>query len=191
MFVLDSDSFKKARITLTLIFINVLFFFTISFNLEIQYLFVQINYYVIYELELWRLITAMFIHGDILHLFSNMIGLLLFGATLENNLSKFKFLAIYFISGLIGNIFSLILLPINTISLGASGGVFGLIGAAFVLIAMEKDRSLILIGVIYLSYFIFTSLAPGINLWAHLFGLLIGILFGYIFISKKKITQAY
>jgi len=191
MFVLDSESFKRARITLTLIFINVLFFFTVSFNFEIQYLLVQINYNVIYKLELWRLLTAMFIHGDILHVFSNMIGLLLFGATVENSASKLKFLVIYFISGLIGNIFSLILLPINAISLGASGGVFGLIGAAFVLITLEKDKSLILLGVIYLLYFVFTSLAPDINLWAHLFGLLVGILLGFIFISKKKTKQTY
>ena len=41
----------------------------------------------------------MFIHGDILHVFSNMIGWLLFGATVENSVSKLKFLVIYFISG--------------------------------------------------------------------------------------------
>ena len=191
MFILDSESFKKARITLTLIFINILFFFTISTNLEIQYLLVQINYSVIYEWQFWRLISAIFLHGDFLHLFSNMIGLLLFGVFLENNMPKMNFLIIYFVSGLIGNLFTLILLPIYSISLGASGSIFGLIGASFVMIATQRDKSLILLGGIYLLYFIISSLAPGINLWAHIFGLLGGILFGYIFNQKRKASKPY
>jgi len=191
MFILDSESFKKARITLTLIFINILFFFTISTNLEIQYLLVQINYSVIYEWQFWRLISAIFLHGDFLHLFSNMIGLLLFGVFLENNMPKMNFLIIYFVSGLIGNLFTLILLPIYSISLGASGSIFGLIGASFVMIATQRDKSLILLGGIYLLYFIISSLAPGINLWAHIFGLLGGILFGYLFYQKRKASISY
>lgn len=191
MFILDSESFKKARITLTLIFINVLFFFTISTNLEIQYLLVQINYNVIYEWQFWRLISAIFLHGDFLHLFSNMIGLLLFGAFIESNMPKMNFLIIYIISGLIGNLFSLILLPLYSISLGASGSIFGLIGASFVMIATENDKSLIFLGGIYLLYFIISSLAPGINLWAHIFGLLGGIFFGYLFNQKRKASKPY
>ena len=120
-----------------------------------------------------------------------MIALLLFGSAVENNYSKLQYLIIYFISGLIGNLFSLILLPLNVISLGASGAIFGLIGAAFVLFAGDGDRSLILLGLFYLFFFIIASLAPGINIWAHLFGLMGGILFGYVFIRKRKIQDYY
>ncbi len=111
MMVLDIESLKDARITLTLIFVNILSFFLIILAApeEVILFLVQINRNIINEYEIWRLITAMFLHGDILHLFSNMFGLLLFGATIENNkdISKIQFLLIYFLSGLIGNLFSI------------------------------------------------------------------------------------
>ena len=141
--------------------------------------------------EYWRLFTSMFLHADVFHIFSNMIALLLFGAAVENNYTKFEYLIIYFISGLIGNLFSLFLLPLNTISLGASGAIFGLIGAAFILFAIDGDKFLLFLGLFYLAYFIFSSFAPGINLWAHLFGLIGGIFFGYLFFRKKRDRDYY
>ncbi len=195
MMVLDIESLKDARITLTLIFVNILSF--LLFNLtapeEVILLLVQINRNIIYEYQIWRLITSMFLHGDPIHLLSNMFALLLFGATVENNksISKIKFLIIYFISGLIGNLFSLILLPLDAISLGASGAIFGLIGVVFTIIATD-DRSLLFFALFYLVFFITTSLMPGINFWAHIFGLLGGVLLGYLFYSRKrKTTLAY
>jgi len=195
MMVLNANTLKDARITLTLIFLNVFIFINFTFILpwEDTLLFVQINRNIIYDHEIWRLFTSMFLHVDISHIFSNMIGLLLFGASLENNpnVPKWEFLMIYFLSGLIGNLFSLLLLPLDIISLGASGAIFGLIGAVFVLVATE-DRSLLLFASLYLVVFIITSLAPGINLWAHLFGLLVGMLFGYfIYMRRRRITLVY
>ena len=187
MYVLDADSIKQSRITLSLIIINIFCFITFNIILPIEYILtlVQINSNIING-EYWRLFTSMFLHADIMHILSNMIALLLFGAAVENNYSKLEYLLIYFISGLIGNLFSLLLLPLNTISLGASGAIFGLIGAAFILYTVEGEKTLILLGLFYLAYFIISSFAPGINLWAHLFGLLGGICFGYLFSRKKK-----
>ncbi len=187
MYVLDADSIKQSRITLSLIIINIFCFITFNIILPIQYILtlVQINSNIING-EYWRLFTSMFLHADIMHILSNMIALLLFGAAVENNYSKLEYLIIYFISGLIGNLFSLLLLPLNTISLGASGAIFGLIGAAFILYTVEGEKTLIFLGLFYLAYFIVSSFAPGINLWAHLFGLLGGICFGYIFSRKMK-----
>ena len=193
--VLDIESLKDARITLTLIFVNILSYFTLFLAApdEVTLFFVQINRNIIYEYEVWRLITSIFLHGDPIHLFSNMFALLLFGATVENNksISKIQFLVIYFISGLIGNLFSLFLLPLNTISLGASGAIFGLIGVAFTIIATD-DRSLLFFALFYLLFFIATSFMPGINFWAHIFGLLGGILFGYLFYTRaRKVKLVY
>ncbi|MFX0058256.1 MAG: rhomboid family intramembrane serine protease [Candidatus Hodarchaeota archaeon] len=186
MFVLDSNNFKKARITLTLIFLNIIFFFTINTNIELFYLFVQINGRIFNNLEYWRIITAMFIHGDLLHLFSNMFGLLLFGTFVETSLSKFNYILAYFFSGLLGNIFSLFLLSSTIISLGASGAIFGLMGVSFVIIAMQEDKSLLFLGVIYLILFLVSSLSPDINIYAHIFGLIGGIAFGYLFYKKNQ-----
>ena len=187
--ILDVENLKDAKITLTLIFLNVINFFIFNLALPEEYIlnFVQINEKIINEYEYWRLITSMFLHADILHLFSNMIALLLFGATVENNryVSKLEFILIYFISGLIGNLFTLLLLPTYAISLGASGAIFGLIGAAFIILATE-NRALLPIALLYIAYFIFASLSPGINIWAHIFGLIGGMLIGYIIFSRRK-----
>lgn len=194
MMVLDIESLKDARITLTLIFVNILSFFLIILAApeEVILFLVQINRNIINEYEVWRLITAMFLHGDPLHLFSNMFGLLLFGATIENNkdISKIQFLLIYFLSGLIGNLFSLFLLSPTSISLGASGAIFGLIGVVFTMIATDEP-TLLFFAFFYIVFFIVTSFLPGINFWAHIFGLLAGIAFGYLFYTRKRNRLTY
>lgn len=191
MMILDVENFKKAKITLGLITINIVFFILFNILLGVEYLllFSQINSKV-FEGQIYRLFTAMFLHADIIHLFSNMLALLIFGTSVENNFYKYQFLLIYFVSGFLGNIFSLFLLPYDSISLGASGAIFGLIGAVFVFFARE-DKSFIVFGLIYLVFFIFMSFAPGINLWAHLFGLLGGLILGYLFKNKTKRFEYY
>ena len=191
MMILDVENFKKAKITLGLITINVVFFILFNILLGVEYLllFSQINSKV-FEGQIYRLFTSMFLHADIIHLFSNMLALLIFGTSVENNFYKYQFLLIYFVSGFLGNIFSLFLLPYDSISLGASGAIFGLIGAVFVFFARE-DKSFIVFGLIYLVFFIFMSFAPGINLWAHLFGLLGGLILGYLFKNKTKRFEYY
>ena len=74
-------------------------------------------------------------------------------------------------------------------SLGASGAVFGLLGAAFIIIAMDEDKTLIYLGLMYIGYFLLMSFQPNINLWAHLFGLIGGLGLGYIFHPKKDISK--
>ncbi|MFX0000023.1 MAG: rhomboid family intramembrane serine protease [Candidatus Hodarchaeota archaeon] len=189
MMVLDVETLKDAKITLTLIFINILIFFLFNLAAPTEFLliFVQINRNIIENYEIWRLFTPMFFHADPIHLFSNMIALLFFGATVENNsfISKTQYLFIYFASGIIGNTFSLLLLPLNAISLGASGAIFGLLGVAFIMIATDF-QPLLLFALFYLVFFIIYSFTPGINYWAHLFGLSGGLLFGYLFYTRKK-----
>ncbi|MEJ2252253.1 MAG: rhomboid family intramembrane serine protease [Candidatus Lokiarchaeota archaeon] len=186
MIVLDIKDIARARITLTLIFLNLISFIMINLFLGDKYLlmFAQINQKVL-NLEFWRLFTSMFMHADILHLLSNSIALLLFGALLESikYISLVKYLAIYFISGLIGNIFSLFLFPINTISLGASGCIFGLIGAAFILI-IKENPPLFILASIYIVFFIISSFGLRINFIAHIFGLIGGISLGYVFYKR-------
>ena len=182
MFILDASHIKEARITIFLISINTLIFLVLSISSEdIFYLLVQINSKIIFDFELWRLFTSMFLHADFLHIFSNMVSLLIFGAYVELNFSKFQFGVIYIVSGLVGSISSMLFLSLNTISLGASGAIFGLIGAALSILIMQRDTPLIVLGLIYILYFVFSSFSPGINYLAHISGLLVGILLGYLF----------
>ena len=184
MMLIDSESFKRARITIYLAIVNVALYFIFLLNQDTQLylLFVQINSRVIEQLELWRLFTSMFLHSDILHLISNMIGLLLFGTFIENFGSKKAYIIIYFVSGIMGNIMSLFLLPPYIISLGASGAIYGLIGATVLLIILERNAAQLLLTFVYLIYFIITSFSPQINYASHIFGLITGFLLGYIFI---------
>jgi len=193
MFVLDASNIKKARITIFLISFNTLLYLFFSFgNLEdLFYLLVQINSKVVYNLELWRLVTSMFLHGDALHLFSNMVSLLIFGSYIELSFSKYKFVLIYFISGFLGSLFTIFLLPLNTISLGASGAIFGLIGAALSILITDRNNPLIILGLIYVGYFVISSFSPGINYFAHIFGLLGGFGTGYLFRRIEPKKQLY
>ncbi len=187
MFILDASNIKEARITIFLISINTLLYLLFSFGFdEVFYLLVQINSKIINDLEIWRLFTSMFLHGDALHLFSNMVSLLIFGAYVELSYSKYQYIIIYFVSGLVGSFFSMLLLPFYTISLGASGAIFGLIGAAFSILIVQRDTPLIFIGLIYIFYFVFSSFTPGVNYFAHIFGLVAGLIIGYLFKRNKK-----
>ena len=185
MMVIDQDSITEARLTISLIVLNVICFF-ISTNDELFYLLAQTNSRIIEQYEIWRLFTSMFLHSDYLHLFMNMFTLLLYGSLVEKFFKKYEYLIIYIVSGFIGNIFTVLIYPPNTISVGASGAIFGLLGAAFVLVAKSNERTLLVLAVVYIIYFIIASFEPGINAWAHLFGLAGGVLFGYMFYTRKN-----
>lgn len=191
MLVLDEKSIKNARITIILLTVNIFsyFFFNLGLGEDYVIFFSQINVK-IFEGEVWRLFTAMFFHADLLHLFNNMLFLFLFGVALESNYRKLEFTAIYFLSGLVGNIFSLFFLPPDVISLGASGCIFGLVGAS-IMSYISYDKSALLIGLIYLVFFLLQSMGEGINTIAHLGGGIVGLLFGYFYNKKKSVLYDY
>jgi rhomboid protease GluP len=193
MIILEIKNIREARITLSLITINIVLFFTLNNPIYIEYFYnlVLINSNVLDQFEIWRLLTSMFMHGDLSHLISNMFGLLLFGTYVEQSISKVKYFFIYIISGLIGNLFTLILYPSYIISYGASGALFGIIGVVVVIIYFEGDRFFLILATLYLLYFIASSFGPGINLWAHLFGLASGSIFALVnhFLEKKNLKE--
>jgi len=182
MMALDEETIKKARITQFLVFLNIIVFISVylfSKDDELFLFFAQFNRKVIEQFEIWRIFTSIFLHQTWFHLLTNMIILYLYGSLIERNYKSYEYLLIYFSSGLIGNIFSLILFPLDTISVGASGAIFGLIGATFVLVGRNNDRAVLIIGLLYLIYFLAVGFQPGINVWAHIFGLLGGIVISY------------
>jgi membrane associated rhomboid family serine protease len=80
----------------------------------------------------WRLVTSAFMHYGPFHLAINMYSLYLLGGALESGIGRLRFLALYLVSGLAGSAGALLLSP-NAATLGASGAIFGVIGAIFVL----------------------------------------------------------
>jgi rhomboid protease GluP len=191
MLVLDEKSIKNARITIILLTVNILLYFVFNLGLGDEWVifFSQINVNII-QGEIWRLFTAMFFHAYPMHLFNNMLFLFLFGVSLESNYKKIEFIAIYFLSGLVGNLFSLLFLPPDVISLGASGCIFGLVGAS-IMSYISYDKSALLIGLVYLVLFLIQSMGERINTIAHLGGGIVGLLVGYLYNRKKSILYDY
>lgn len=98
---------------------------------DVAWPFMQINQ-LVWEGWIWMLFTAMFLHADIVHLSGNLLFLLVFGTSLEEQVSRSRWWVTYFVSGLTGNLAFLFLGPLlgQEIAVGASGAVWGLLGAA-------------------------------------------------------------
>lgn len=123
---------KYPTITYILIFINaVLFILPFAFNKydSLMNMLCLHKYSVLIGKEYYRLFTAMFMHGNILHLLFNMYALYVIGTQLESFIGKAKYLIVYIFSGLTASLLSLAFLSDNAISIGASGAIFGLMGA--------------------------------------------------------------
>lgn len=97
----------------------------------------KINYRIL-DGEYWRLLSAMFLHADLMHLMFNCVALLSIGPEIEMIFGKKKFLTIYFLSGLIASVGSFLFS--NNISVGASGAIFGLIGANIFLFTYDREK---------------------------------------------------
>ncbi len=134
--------------------------------------------------EYWRLFSAMFIHANIVHIFGNMFFLLIFGLRAEDFFDLKEYFLVYFLSGLSGGLLSLLLGP-NVVSVGASGAIFGVLGACTIYFRRAFGQS-ILSALIY-SFFLFAmNVGPGVNLLAHLGGLVVGLLIGYFLAASRK-----
>ena len=139
----------------------------------------------------WTIISSMFVHGSIWHILFNMIALYFLGSFLFRAVGERSFLAVFFLGGLAGNIlFVLLANPFST-GVGASGAIFALGGALAVIV--PKARVLIFpipipmpLWVAILIFF-FISFLPGIAWQAHLGGLLLGVIAGFLFRKRRRI----
>lgn len=134
--------------------------------------------------EYWRLFSATFLHGSIDHIFGNMIALYVLGISCERAFGHFKTAVIYLMAGLGGSLLSISFGPGP--SVGASGSIFGLMGAMIVFFHIHKDLYILrdrrLFGVlgIWAGYTLLVGFAsPMVDNGAHLGGLLIGAALGW------------
>jgi membrane associated rhomboid family serine protease len=124
--------------------------------------------------DYWRLVTAGFLHSGLLHIGFNMYILYWLGTMLEPSLGHVRFLALYFASLLAGSFGALLLSP-NAVTVGASGAVFGLMGAAFVMQrARGMDPMQSGIGPVILFNLAISFVIPNISIGGHLGGLVGG-----------------
>jgi membrane associated rhomboid family serine protease len=128
----------------------------------------------------WRLITAAFLHYGPIHLGMNMLALWIFGQALEIELGPWRYLLLYLVSGLAGSAGALIVSP-EAATVGASGAIFGILGAAVVLEA--RGRHVFgggALGLLVLNL-AFTAFVPGVSIGGHLGGLAAGAAGGLVF----------
>jgi len=139
--------------------------------------------------EYYRIVIAMFLHGGFIHLLSNSFVLYYIGAYMERLVGPKKYLLIYMISGIISSLFVLFFAEELSVTIGASGAIFGVMGGLLVLTFLRKEwfsdhairtiRQLIIINVVI------TFLLPTISIPGHMGGLIAGILLGYLIAPKS------
>jgi rhomboid protease GluP len=173
---------KKPKVTYALIVINIMIFLYTFFydqNGDITMLFA--NYYpAIREGEYYRLLSAMFLHANLYHLIFNMYALYVVGPQVEKYYGRMKFLYIYILGGLMGSVFSGVFMDEFTYGIGASGAIFALFGsvAYFTYYYRATLQGLLrsqIVPVILVNLFLGFVL-PGIDVYAHIGGLIGGIL---------------
>jgi membrane associated rhomboid family serine protease len=130
--------------------------------------------------EYWRLLTSGFLHVDFLHVLLNMLSLFWLGRMIEPALGHARFVAIYFVSLLGGSLGVMILSP-DEATLGASGAIYGLLGAAIVM-ARNRNISLVQSGLlpILALNFALTLTIPNISLGGHVGGLIGGLVATFV-----------
>lgn len=136
--------------------------------------------------EWWRLITSAFLHFGLLHIALNMLNLYILGPDLEGYFGKLRFLGLY-VGAALGGSVAVDLFAGNVLSAGASGAVFGLMGAAIVVLLHRRANVQSLLVVVVINLIL--STLPGISLLAHVGGLVTGavIAAAYVFIPRRLV----
>lgn len=187
---------KEYYITIIFLILNIAVYLSYTFAGEIVYNIGCLDAgLIINQREYYRIFSCMFLHMDIEHIVGNMIFLVALGQMLETAIGHIRFLAVYLFSGICGSILSLIYMLLTAhyyTSIGASGAVFGLVGALLFLVVINNGRyagiSLprILFAIVYMLYSGYSS--PQVDNSAHIGGLIAGMLAMLIiyFIGKNK-----
>lgn len=145
------------------------------------------------NLQIWRFVTSIFLHGSLTHLLFNLFALLFFGIILEKQIGSKNFLTVFFLSGIIANI---IAINYYNSSLGASGAIYGIIGALTIInpfimvLAFGLIMPMFLAAILWIIADILRTIGvfntTNIGTIAHLSGITIGIIYGiYLKINKK------
>jgi membrane associated rhomboid family serine protease len=123
--------------------------------------------------EYYRFVTSMFLHVSFFHIGSNMISLLIVGPAVEVMLGKSRFLALYLLAGLGGSLASYLFTPANTVGAGASGAIFGVMGAYVVLAHRRRQPLQTVVALIAINLVI--GFTGNIDWRDHIGGLVVGL----------------
>ena len=200
------QEFRQYKITFILIGVNILMYLVTMFVAKNMMTFdtrsladlgALFGPFTVLRDEWWRLLTAMFLHGGMTHLLMNMFSLYIIGRSAELYFDTKSYLSIYFFSGFIGGLISLYVHPV-AVGVGASGAIFGVFGAlaGFFLAHRDKIASHTKAFMKQFAIIIGVNLALGfaiesVDVSAHLGGLVVGFIGGYVLSKNKKFLIPY
>ncbi|RII36234.1 rhomboid family intramembrane serine protease [Clostridium chromiireducens] len=187
----EEKFFKDKSLTLILMGINIIVFLLTAFlsgnfididSKVLLYFGAKYNI-LIQQGQFWRLLTCAFLHSGLIHIACNMYSLYIIGPQIQQVYGTYRYFIVYIFSCIAASILSYIMSP-NSLSVGASGGIFGLIGALLAFAIIERNRInknyiSSLIQIIIINLFIGLSI-KNIDNFAHVGGLIGGITAGYI-----------
>ena len=187
------------KLTIILILINVIIFFlTIIYGLNYSVNEFGFKPSSFLQGKVYTIVTSLFMHASIEHIFFNMVALFLLGTSLEKKVSKWKYLLVYFLGGIIGNIVMLIpfLYSPDTIGVGASGAISALVGlGAFicpdklVIFPSVIPLPFVVAGVLYFLITVSNILVPSdyqVGYPVHMIGIIVGSIFGLVWSENWK-----
>jgi membrane associated rhomboid family serine protease len=174
-------------VTYALIAINVLAFIlqTVSVGVERQ---LTMWSPAVADGEVYRLVTSAFLHYGMTHLLFNMWALYVVGPPLESWLGRLRFGALYALSALGGSVLVYLLSPVNAATAGASGAVFGLFGATFV-VGQRLNLDVRWVIALIAINLVITFVVPGISWQGHLGGLVTGALVALAYVYAPRGTR--
>lgn len=191
--------FLSYIVTVILIAANVLVFIRLAVNGDPEKASYMLSKGAMYPVrifqngEYWRLITAVFLHFGMRHLVNNMFMLGYMGSWLEKAMGHVRFLILYLVSGIGGNLLSYWVMCKTgnyAVAAGASGAIFGVVGGALWIVIRHRGRyeSLTTPGLIFMTVFClgYGVATAGTDNWAHIGGLLTGILMGMLLYRGKR-----
>ncbi len=198
----ENPTRTKPFITWIIIIITVLVFiwqYKNNMNEEIIYNYGEIPIFILNGEKLYTLITSIFLHGNILHIFGNMLYLFVFGDNVEDKFGHLKFLILYFIFGIAGSLTHTFIAYISESidllipAIGASGAISGILGAYIVLfprariisivpsyyfIRIARIPAIFFIGFWFILQFLYgiIGITSGVAYWAHIGGFISGFI---------------
>lgn len=178
--------------TYILIALNVIVYILTRVNEDLLVLLIQYNPAIL-QGQYWRLFTSMFLHDptNILHIALNMLSLFFVGRFVEILFGKWRYLLIYFLAGLGGNILYLVLAPSGPPSLGASGAIFGVFGALGIFYLLNRRAmgpGMLSNWLLWLTLNLVLGFAGGanINMLAHIGGLVVGMIVAFLLVPRQR-----
>ncbi len=200
------DKFQEYKITYSIIGINIVIYIFSAFfsqdmiDMDMQTLVDMGALYgplTVLKGEWWRLFTAMFLHGGMTHLLMNMFSLYLIGRGVEMYFDTKSYLVIYLFSGLLGGLVSLYMHP-NSVGIGASGAIFGVFGALAGFFLAHRDKIeahskafMKDFGIVLGINLVLGLSIPSIDVSAHIGGLVVGLIGGFVISKNPKWIWIY